>query len=159
MVLKSILCDVSMATSVFLWMPFAWRIIFHPFTLSLFVFGAEVGHLKATYSCILFWIHPTNLAFWLVSSIYSYGDYWYIRTYYNRFIFVFFFFFSMWAIANRNVLLSESCGWKLCASWMKNFWEVWLWARSCSNHVFEIKEIRVWQTFFVENILLLDQFF
>ena len=33
--LKSILADKSMATCSFFWLPFAWKVLFHPFTLNL----------------------------------------------------------------------------------------------------------------------------
>ena len=37
-ILKSILSDIDTATSTFLWILFAWSIIFHSFTLSLCLF-------------------------------------------------------------------------------------------------------------------------
>ena len=45
------LCLIGvLITLTFFWLPFAWSIIFHPFTLSLFFFRAEVSLLEAAYS-------------------------------------------------------------------------------------------------------------
>lgn len=61
---------------------------FHPFTLSLFVFGTEMNLLKAAYSWILFFkpsSHSVPVDWW-IQFIYSWADYWYTRTYYSHFI-------------------------------------------------------------------------
>ena len=58
--------------SCFCWLPFAWNIIFHPFTLSLLVCRAEVSLLEAAYSWVLHFNSPSHsVTFdWWIQSIY-----------------------------------------------------------------------------------------
>ena len=63
---------VSVATYTFFWLPFAWSIILHAFTLSLFIFRAEVSLLEVAYNWVLFFNPFSHPVFWLMNSAHLY---------------------------------------------------------------------------------------
>lgn len=79
--LYSILSDISVATPTTFSGCLAWSITFHPVTLNLFVFVAEMGLLKAACSWVLFF-NPSSYCVpfdgW-AQSTYIQSDYWYRR--------------------------------------------------------------------------------
>lgn len=79
--LYSILSIISVATPTTFSGCLAWSITFHPVTLNLFVFVAEMGLLKAACSWVLFF-NPSNYCVpfdgW-AQSTYIQSDYWYRR--------------------------------------------------------------------------------
>lgn len=58
--------DVDMATSTFFWLPFASRVIFHPFTLSLYL---SLGLRWVSWRQNIVFNPPGHSVFWMVDSI------------------------------------------------------------------------------------------
>ena len=65
-ILKSVLSDMSIATPVFFWFPFAWNIFFHPLTFSLYVL-LDLNWISCRQPIFRFCfsVHSASLVFWL----------------------------------------------------------------------------------------------